>query len=78
MVEVFKTNINDPEQARALVELIQQVFEGYRVNFDLDDCDRILRIACTDAVDSGLIINLLHDYGCYAEVLEDVVLIPGV
>lgn len=43
MVEVFKTNI-DIELANQLLSQLQKNFPDCRINFDLDDCDKILRI----------------------------------
>lgn len=45
MVEVFKTNIEDESIADSLAVEIQALFPGSTVNFDLEDCDRILRVA---------------------------------
>lgn len=72
MVEVFKTNVIDPEQANALIGLIHKTFVNYRANFDLDDCDKILRIQCDNScVQGSAVISLLNDMGFYAEVLPD-------
>ncbi len=69
-VEVFKTNVGDPEQARLLIDQIQQSFTGYIVNFDLEDCDNILRVKCaTELIQSGSLIKLLNDFGFDAEIL---------
>lgn len=74
MVEVFKTNVVDGKQANQLVLAIQNNFSGYHVNFDLDDCDHILRIENEDdRIDSDLIIKLVQDHGFTAEVLEDII-----
>ena len=43
-VEVFKTNVKSKVAARQLVTRLQLLFPDSRVNFDLDDCDRVLRI----------------------------------
>jgi hypothetical protein len=72
MVEVFKTDVQDPMQADWLLEQIHQNAGDYRANFDLEDCDRILRVKCpTGSVQSSLVIALLKDLGCRAEVLPD-------
>ena len=68
MIEVFKTNINCAEQARYLVEQIQWHFTGYKANFDLEDCDRILRVISCNAI-AGQFIEKLKDWGCHAEIL---------
>jgi hypothetical protein len=44
MVEVFKTNVKRQSQAKNLLALLRQYFPNSRINFDLDDCDKILRI----------------------------------
>jgi len=44
MVEVFKTNVTYQSQAQGLLTLLRQYFPKSKVNFDLDDCDKILRI----------------------------------
>ncbi|MDQ4139018.1 MAG: hypothetical protein M3142_00705 [Bacteroidota bacterium] len=72
MVEVFKTNVKDPNQANMLLGLIHQNFREYKANFDLDDCDNILRVAsATEFIRVAGLIKLLHDSGFYAEVLPD-------
>jgi hypothetical protein len=73
MVEVFKTDVADPEQAQWLVDQIERNFTNCKVNFDLDDCDRILRVVFEEKMQSDLLIDLLKDAGCIAEVLPDTI-----
>jgi len=70
-IEVFKTNVADPERATWIVDQIERNFANCKVNFDLDDCDRILRVAFEGKIRSDLLIDLLHHVGCKAEVLPD-------
>ena len=70
-VEVFKTNVADPERAKCLVDQIERNFADCKVNFDLDDCDRILRVVFEEQIQSELLIDLLKNAGCMAEVLPD-------
>lgn len=44
MVEVFKTDVKRRSQARSLLALLNKQFPESRINFDLEDCDKILRI----------------------------------
>jgi hypothetical protein len=44
MVEVFKTNIEETVQAVKIVDLLLEHFPGNKINFDLHDCDKILRV----------------------------------
>lgn len=72
MIEVFKTNITCPEKAKQLVEQIHQTFAKYTANFDLSDCDNILRVVYGAADKPSLyFIEWLNTLGCVAEVLPD-------
>ena len=72
MVEVFKTNVSDAGQANMLLEQIHKAYIGYRANFDLEDCDKVLRVqSATGEVRSACLIAFLHEFGICAEVLPD-------
>ncbi|MFC0518273.1 hypothetical protein ACFFGT_28930 [Mucilaginibacter angelicae] len=72
MVEVFKTNVNRRRQASMLLDAIHKTFGNHTANFDLDDCDRILRVQCDNGtLCAKSLINFLHELGCRAEVLND-------
>jgi hypothetical protein len=78
MVEVFKTNVREPIFAYKLVEQIHQRYADYKANFDLEDCDRILRVKCTTGpVHASGLIALLNEWGFKAEVLPDEVIPTG-
>ena len=44
MGEIFKTNVDEVSKANRMLEMIQSKFQKYRINFDLADCDKILRV----------------------------------
>lgn len=44
MVEVFKTNVQEAVAAKQIVEQLFEHFPAYIINFDMEDCDKILRI----------------------------------
>lgn len=72
MIEVFKTNVTDPCDAARLIVEITKIFSYYSVNFDLEDCDRIMRVKSPNmTIDSENIIALLNNHGFYAGILED-------
>ncbi|SFO48227.1 hypothetical protein SAMN05428949_5339 [Chitinophaga sp. YR627] len=72
MVEVFKTTVNSRTNALLLLEQIHDTYSSYRANFDLEDCDRILRVECISGkVDELWLIRLLQKAGFDAAVLED-------
>jgi hypothetical protein len=71
MIEVFKTDVKEVEHALILVTEITRQFSDYEVNFDLEDCDRILRVKCIGCVDASALIELIRGFGYSAEVLPD-------
>ena len=72
MVEVFKTNVNRVEHARLIANEIEAITANYRVNFDLYDCDRIMRVKSTEGdIDAVRIILLLKTLGFDAQVLQE-------
>ncbi|HZX73390.1 MAG TPA: hypothetical protein VFE57_03155 [Cyclobacteriaceae bacterium] len=78
MVEVFKTNVHDEQHARLIIEEIHRSFMNYKATFDLEDCDRILRIQCDyGLVEAPLLVTLIDNLGYKAEVLEDEIPIPS-
>ncbi|HWH64206.1 MAG TPA: hypothetical protein VNS50_13065 [Ginsengibacter sp.] len=72
MVEVFKTNVEDSCHADLLIEQIHKTFDNYRANFDLEDCDRILRVECKAGnIEPSYLIDILEEFGYDAEILQD-------
>lgn len=72
VVEIFKTNVEDRAQARDLIRKIHRKFATYSANFDLEDCDKILRVkSVTGPVHPMPLIRFLQELGTRAEVLEE-------
>jgi hypothetical protein len=69
MVEVFKTNVQSVIDAEMLVQKIGQLFPNIKVNFALDDCDRILRLEGTPICNES-ILKILSSNGYNASLLE--------
>ncbi len=69
MVEVFKTDVKQQGQATALLDVLTQQFPFSQVNFDLEDCDSILRIEGNDFCPRA-IIELLNTNGHQCLVLD--------
>ena len=69
MVEVFKTNVEHRELAERLVSILRNRFVFCRINFDLEDCDKILRVEgkqiCVE-----MVVEILSTYGLECKVLE--------
>jgi len=75
MVEVFKTNVEHSSHAEMLINEIHQTFENYSATFDLEDCDRVLRVKSSGGlIESSSLIGLLKNYGFHAEILPDEVI----
>jgi len=47
-IEVFRTNVSCPRAAAVLLRQLRACFPGWRITFDLDDCDRVLRVQSPD------------------------------
>ncbi|MEO6221504.1 MAG: hypothetical protein ABIO81_13810 [Ginsengibacter sp.] len=72
MIEVFKTNVLITEHANMLFNEIHKKFSALNANFDLEDCDNILRVKCTTGpIQSSSLIKLLKNFGFHAEILKD-------
>lgn len=72
MVEVFKTDVSESSTAESLLQKIHENFDYCIANFDLEDCDKILRIESNGReLQPVFIIKLLDEYGYKAEVLPD-------
>lgn len=69
MVEIFKTNVTDGVQAGLVLQLLKAQWPQYMANFDLEDCDRILRIE-SDSVEHEKIMSLMNLQGYVCEVLN--------
>ncbi len=77
MVEVFKTDVQHVTDAERVAKEIQAAIPGCKVNFDLQDCDHILRIKMdTGVISPDTIIGCVRLLGFKADVLPDTV--PGV
>ncbi len=69
MVEVFKTNIQDKITADKIVADLYGHFPESKINFDLDDCDKILRVE-SERIIPEKIAQILSHKGFLCEVLE--------
>ena len=70
LVEIFKTNINCPDEAKKIVEQIHATYTTYKANFDLDDCDKILRIVTNENIAVTNFIAWLKEQGCNAIIFN--------
>ncbi len=69
MVEVFKTNIKKKTQSKMLLCILSETFPSSKINFDLSDRDKILRVE-GDNLEALRIMILIKEYGFTCEVLD--------
>lgn len=69
-VQVYKTSVQTSIQANRLKTLLLEHFPGSKINFDLEDCDNILRIETTVML-PRLVIDLVVAAGFACEELPD-------
>ena len=68
MVEVFKTNVQHRELAEQLVSILRDRLAFSRINFDLEDCDKILRVE-GNLICPETVIEIMSNHGLECEVL---------
>jgi hypothetical protein len=68
IVEVFKTNVAEVELSELLIQQLEDQFPDSLINFDMEDCDKILRVEAY-SVASEKIIQILNSNGYSCEVL---------
>lgn len=72
MVEVFKTTVPTKRIAAVLLQSLRRQFPAHRIGFDLEDCDRILRVETQgEEVDNTFIIQFLRKNGFQCTPLEN-------
>ena len=69
MVEIFKTSILQKQEAFAVIKTLSDYLPTLKINFDLSDCDKILRVE-GQYFSVEKIIDILHGHGHYCQVLE--------
>lgn len=66
---IFKTDVATQTQARNLHPLLTALPPVQQHNFDLEDCDRILRVVSTDPESHG-VCQVLQKEGFNCETME--------
>ncbi|MFL5743408.1 MAG: hypothetical protein ACJ751_01995 [Niastella sp.] len=69
MIEVFKTNVQKFSEAQKLVALLRKHFPNSKINFDLDDCDKVLRVEGNN-LRIEKVMNLVTKKGFLCKVLD--------
>lgn len=69
MIYVFKTSVNDQTAVWQLTPLLNNLLQQSAWNFDLDDCDKILRIDSPNDISKN-VVKGFESLGFYCEELE--------
>lgn len=71
MVEVFQTNVRSKKDAQLLIKSIAGGMPSCKINIDLDDCDKVLRIESCNTINCSQVIEAVKQNGFQIQVLED-------
>ena len=69
MVEVFKTNVQKKTESKMLLSVLSEAFPSFKINFDLSDCDKVLRVE-GDNIETLRIMFFVKEYGFNCEILD--------
>lgn len=69
MVEVYKTNVRHKRQAKKILNVLSEQFPMFSINFDLEDCDKILRVEGKN-IPQKKIVRTVTENGYQCSVLE--------
>ncbi len=68
MVEVFKTNVQEVVESEKIIQSLLEQFPSCKINFDLEDCDKILRVE-GKLIEVDKIIEKMKTHGYWCETL---------
>jgi len=69
MVEAFKTDVQKKTQSKMLLSILSETFPSIKINFDLSDCDRVLRVE-GDNIEALSIMIVVKENGFKCEILD--------
>ncbi len=71
IVEIFKTNVSTEKEARETTRSLLRLYPIYKINFDLEDEENILRVeAIKRKVETNNIIKYMIELGYNCERIE--------
>ncbi|MCH7408569.1 hypothetical protein MM239_04125 [Belliella sp. DSM 111904] len=69
-IEVYKTSVSTLDQVKSLKDELNKVLKNIEWNFDLEDCDKIFRVATDSKITLSAVESLLQSKGFDCSVLE--------
>lgn len=72
MVEIFRTDVKSKRLAGKILKALQLNLPAFHFNFDLDDCDRILRVQSNGLpFEYSRIMQIVRGHEVEISVLEE-------
>lgn len=68
-VEVFRTDVQHISAADRMTDRLRLLFPNGRITFDLEDCDRVLRVETLE-LDVHAIVSTMRANGFLCEILS--------
>ncbi|REL24024.1 hypothetical protein DYD21_20275 [Rhodohalobacter sp. SW132] len=69
-IKIYKTNVREPSQGRAILDEIRLNVPGSDPSFDIDDCDKVLRVETQkEPINDSKIRGLVEASGFHIEDL---------
>lgn len=69
MVAVFKTTVDSHKDSREIIESLRKELKGSIINFDLEDCDNILRVEA-DSVNTNFVKKVISEFNYQAKLIK--------
>ena len=70
IVEIFKTNVSDQQLANKIIMDLNQLFPDYNINFDLEDCDKVLRVKSPNSINIAGIVRTWTEKDIQIELIN--------
>ena len=70
MLAIFKTDVQFQKDAQVTVCSLELKLSNTKINFDLEDCDKILRIEGVSKAKNKYVMNFMQQLGFNCQVLE--------
>lgn len=70
MIGIFKTNVRTKTEAKRVLRLVNSSLSEVKANFDLKDCDRILRLQGINECDLPVVEAQVASLGFNCELLH--------
>lgn len=68
-IEVYKTNVDEHSSARMILDEIRESHPNSDPSFDLEDCDKVLRIEDSSGINSLKIEEIIQNHGYHLNSL---------